>query len=547
MKSLNVLFWLSPITELSWPRHKAPWLKTWIPRIVGALEGIGYSVRPCVLLSSDLVRGAACDGVGFETIELEQDELLGGFRFNALDETIRFLEDDCMTEFFRHLGEVVKRHLPDSYRPDVVFAFSAAPFFKEIYPEAVLLYHEYGMFSREPYPETWYFDPTRPLSRNFASVHAGEIINRHEPAEDGVLDALRAFREDVRSALMANASVSGYFQSLRGDYGQLLLLPLAYEGFADSRVGFPYQSQFEFVEHVLSTVDRNVAVILTQHPCIKALKPEIIEDLKTRHANLQSEEWYSAIPNFSQLAIAYCDACVTQCSSLAYQAAFLGKRLVTLGGFCQGLADGAGVESLAVDGQITLSDRDRDDYFIWLVRHYITDAAGMPQHLGALIERLKGTRAAADSPFSYFGEGLSDGQIIELLRKWRRQTAAFAEKNRLAEYGIMAPGEAPLRSDEFKVAILQGEREALMAERRELFAQRDGLARERDALLQTRDALLQTRDALLKERVELTADRDRLADLYRGVTESTCWRMTQPIRRMLDAVKAFRRRGNPGC
>ncbi len=414
--ALKVLFWVSPVTEMAWPWQKLWWMKAFVPRMQASLDKAGYRVESTCIVSSDLAEAMSLQGVEADgrVVALTQKELLDGYRFDALAETVRYQETRESSDFFAHLGGLVREKLGPSYEPDVIISFAPSPFFAELYPNAVLLYHEYGVFSRSPYPETYYFDPYGTTSRNFVSIFA-DRINAERPESDGFLEALGEFRRVVVESLRSNEVVGRYFSELRKLYRRLLLVPLGYEGFADGRINFPYQTQLEMVEHILDSVDGGTAVLLTQHPTRRALSDDAIDALKALHPNLLNEAFYSKVENFSQAAMAYCDACVTQSSTVAYQAAFLGKYLVTIGGFCAGIADGRSVADLA--RIFDAPPVDRDNFFVWVIRHHITDVEDMPRHLRCLVDAWRGKPQKEISVESW-SNGLTLDEFRAKLRKW---------------------------------------------------------------------------------------------------------------------------------
>lgn len=413
----KVLFFVSPVTEMAWPWQKLGWMIGFVPQIQSALDKAGYSVESTCVVSADLEKAMSLNDVEVEgrIVALSQNELLDGFRFNAFEETARYQGTGESSDYFNHLGELLYDRLGHDYQPDLVISFAPSPFFAALYPKAVVLYHELGVFSRRPYPETYYFDPHGATRRNFVSVFAGEI-NAAAPEENGFVEALEEFRRGIAKALRANEAIDGYFRDLRKKHRKLLLVPLGYEHFADACANFPYQTQLEFVEHIIDTVDCDTGVLLTQHPSHRALADDTIAALKASHANLLNELFYSRIENFSQVAMAYCDTCITQSSTLAYQAAFLGKYLVTVGGFCAGIADGHSVEDLPrIYGKPPMR---RDNFFVWTIRHHITDAENMPEHLRRLIEAWRDAQPANLAVASW-PKGLSLDEFRSRLHAWR--------------------------------------------------------------------------------------------------------------------------------
>jgi hypothetical protein len=67
--------------------------------------------------------------------------------------------------------------------------------------------------------------------------------------------------------------------------------------------------------------------------------------------------------------------------------------------------------------------------------------------------------------------------------------------------------------------------------------ERDALTQQRDALTQQRDALTQQRDALTQQRDALTQQRDALTQQRDALTNSTIWRFTRPLRKILNILK----------
>jgi hypothetical protein len=71
----------------------------------------------------------------------------------------------------------------------------------------------------------------------------------------------------------------------------------------------------------------------------------------------------------------------------------------------------------------------------------------------------------------------------------------------------------------------------------ELTQQRDELTQQRDELTQQRDELTQQRDELTQQRDELTQQRDELTQQRDALLNSTIWRLTKPIRHLINFFK----------
>ena len=638
---MKVLFWVSPVTEMASPWQKLWWMMAFVPQIQASLCKAGYSIDSTSIVSVDLNKAMTLRDVHVDgrVVAMSQHELLDGYRYNELFELTTYQQTRKYSVFFEHLSGLIIAKLGADYIPDLIISFSPSPFFNKIYPDALMLYHEYGVFSRAPYPETYFFDPFGQTSRNFVATYSRQI-NAIRAESDGYAKELGAFRQKILLHLKSIRGISRYFDKLRKHFRRLVLVPLGADYFYDARVNFPYQSQFEMVEHILDTVDSDTGVVLTQHPSCPALSSSTVEALKSTHTNLVNEGFYAHVENFSQIAIVYCDVCVTQNSTVAYQAAFLGKRLVTIGGFCDGIADGCSVCDLArvFDAPPT----NRDNFFVWVIRHHITDVEDMPRHLKRLVEAWHGNPSEGKSLESW-PVGLSLEEFRDKLRAWGNAARApvcslkgccsfffdqgsdFSEDNSirvirtdtelLDEEIPLPPGCKRLRFDPvegsavlceeltfsandriFPVVAVNGthttegwlslsqdpeficnipsgvssvrvrakfrslsEPEALMRCERERRVLQDAVAANKSSLAGVRTEL----DRLVAERDRLVAERDRLAcendhvsadladcraesavwkGMFLEISESNCWRITKPIRWVLDTFKVIARK-----
>ena len=71
----------------------------------------------------------------------------------------------------------------------------------------------------------------------------------------------------------------------------------------------------------------------------------------------------------------------------------------------------------------------------------------------------------------------------------------------------------------------------------ELTQQRDELTQQRDELTQQRDELTQQRDELTQQRDELTQQRDELTQQRDEIVDSTIWKLTNPLRKVIELFK----------
>ena len=122
--------------------------------------------------------------------------------------------------------------------------------------------------------------------------------------------------------------------------------------------------------------------------------------------------------------------------------------------------------------------------------------------------------------------------------------ALAADRDRVvSERNAIAEDRDRVASDRDAIAAdrdrVVSERNAIAEDRDRVASDRDAIAADRDRVVSERNAIAEDRDRVVSERNATAADRDRILN-------STCWRMTAPIRFMLDnAKKATKRLKRP--
>ena len=481
MRILKVLYWVSPLIELDWPFQKESWVRDLVPRINAALEAnfeigdslvcVGEEIRHLMETKSLAVPG--------RILAFSQRELLDDYTLDGLAERRRFF---ATGEVSRYYGNLARRFLEKAggdYRPDVIFSFNESPFLRKLYPEAIHLSVEHSVFSRRPYPRTYAFDPfSDGNSRRFLSSTMCAEINAIE-ASPNDLAAIGRMRETVMEALTSNSAITEYFMELRRSFDHVILMPLGYERNYDTLVTRSYSGQFEFVEHVLDSVDAKACILLTQHPTIHAIRPERIEELKAVHPNLRMESWFGSVENFSQAAMAYCDGCVVSESSLAYQAAFLGKHLISPDGFCEGIADSTDISRIGET--LGRPPRNRDNYFAWVLNHYAVEADFIPDYLKNAINSFPRAGCGTGPDFGTWPSAHAGVSLSALVDKWNSECAA--PFGRILQTCSLVPRDFDLSSPEQKcLTSLREKIEAQQDELRRLFDDRDRIIADRAAI-----------------------------------------------------------------
>lgn len=286
--------------------------------------------------------------------------------------------------------------------PDVVITFSAAPFLRLAYPDSAVLTHESGMFSRPPFPPTFFFDPSGPQRRSLLRRQAGALCNL--PVDDRVrMLTARLRRRYLDEILIPRSPFTHLEQGLRERFDSLWVLPLQGVGAVPMDAGMPFRDQFDYVCWVLDAVGPRVGVILTQHPAAPYLSAERARYFALNHSNaiVLSEE--AAVSSSTHFLLGHADGIINLVSNTGMQSLLWRKKLVTVGdNQTTGFADAVSVDDLTEVARRPW-DEGRDAALIWLLTRYYRTYPYLYDR-AALTGFLERAVARRDGPFdlSYF-------------------------------------------------------------------------------------------------------------------------------------------------
>ncbi len=308
-------------------------------------------------------------------VRVRQDEVRRHFNAPNLAILDGFHHGRWPAEKVAAAGHALRERL-DGFVPEVILTYTPAPHLAAAFPGALVLHTENGMFSRAPFPATQYFDPLGLYARSVPGAHARELLARKATDADRAwLDGLRAA---YRAWLLAASPFHGLEQALRRRFRRLALLPLQFGGEAGFDLNGPFRNQGEFLFHVLERLPEGMGLVVTEHPTAHwlgdAIDPETRAWVRTRWPQVA---WVdpAIAAHGSQMVMLHVDDVIGYSSSLALQAMFWQKPLVSVGwGLPRTFATAEGVDQLDParprDARV-----DHDGAVAWLMRHYFVPEA----------------------------------------------------------------------------------------------------------------------------------------------------------------------------
>ena len=412
---MRILIYIEPQLEMDLPTHKENWLVDWVPRLADGIRcGFSDGVRIVAIAANHLVEAApAIEGVEWvgvhqrDVVELKREDALAG-------RIARFTSCGRGPES-RRQAERIAALLP-GFVPDCVLALSDARFLQEIYPAAAIVQHEYGLFSRSPFPESFFFDPVGPTGVAWLGRYWRSVVDEWQPSEEEqrvTADFVDAYRTAIEISNPFDAEIA----TVRTRFARLALLPLQvsghalYDGFTEVR------SPLQLSEAALDALPEGMGLIVTAHPGGRTLDEQSKAYLRARHSAFlmpQGDRWHAAP---SQYLVPACDTVVCVSSSVAALTLFWGNAFVAAGqGYLDFLA--ASDWSAPWPSRAKLDKVQRYRLLAWLLFRFLWTDEDVRD--GAQMRALINTAIAVrrDSRYDNFYDRLPARSADRVLRGW---------------------------------------------------------------------------------------------------------------------------------
>ncbi len=248
------------------------------------------------------------------------------------------------------------------FAPDVIITWAPAPHLRRLFPSALILHKETSVFSRAPFPLTYYLDP--------CGFHRWSAMARpEEPARTTDVSALRAL-ERLRAGLASAFDLTDNVVDLadRLQPGKTLLVAGHTNGVFFFDGACEFRSQSHALLAALEGVSADWTVIASEHPDCRRFTAAELDFFQGRHANFVPLPELASRPGSGQHLVRHADRVATVSSSVGLQALFWGKPLHALG---QSHLN----RFAATQGPLGLADTDAQNAFgdpeaAWLSFHY---------------------------------------------------------------------------------------------------------------------------------------------------------------------------------
>ena len=386
------LFHISPFASQKILTFHLWWIcdPQWRSRFQPMLEQLYPGSEFAVCCNTETMTVLAKRGYTFErewrAFTLDQSETLDHFKYHTLESLDHWHRTGTNNDHGRYLGAKMLEKF-GAWTPDLVFSFLPAPYLRDVWPEARIVYLESSVFSREPYPWTYYFDALGTMQNAFLSRYAALVNAQAVPPE--TLRKLAEYRRGITALFERETRVKEYFDALRKRFRHIFLFACNLDHYFGVEAFSPYETQFEFLEHVLASVPSDTAVIVTQHPepATTPLPERCLNDLKDVYPNLVADDFFFNMANPSQCSLPFADGVIAQMSTVGLQAAFHRKYFVSVGSYFTGIADCTDLNDFAA--MLERPPMDRDAFFAWTLTHYAIPEQLLAELLPGMLERMR--------------------------------------------------------------------------------------------------------------------------------------------------------------
>lgn len=223
----------------------------------------------------------------------------------------------------------------DGYVPDVIMTWeSPIPFMSVAFPDALVVYENYGAISRHPFPTTQAID----IFGLFKNSYIAQLKSNLESGDILIPDLtkkqsynLSKIREKIKKSLNLSNPFANYALHNNG-FKYVALVPLQVSGYYAFDGNVPYKSQFDYLCHILDNMSSDVLVVVTEHTSYPSIfTPRTLNYLRKRYSNFYWHEELNEVKGASQYLLPLVDFVVGTTSSVLLQAVILDIPVKVIG------------------------------------------------------------------------------------------------------------------------------------------------------------------------------------------------------------------------
>jgi GT2 family glycosyltransferase/2-polyprenyl-3-methyl-5-hydroxy-6-metoxy-1,4-benzoquinol methylase len=366
--SVNILFYIEPMMTFNRPLLHLPWWNFAYGKMVSLEKDPNhrYSFR---VITSEAIQHRIIGQENLsdcKVIGVDSFSWLKHFDGDYLKASLAWYHQTDTATQRSYAAEFIIEAL-GNWKPDLVISYSPAPFIQTAYPDTLILYSEYGMTSRPPFPESFYFDPEGYYQYSYLCKHADMI--KAKTYEDNDIQGLDTYRTFFINLIESKNPFKDLIKDFRTRYENLLLVPLQASQCYWFNGNCHYSSQFQMVEIILNQVPETIGIIFCPHPDFPIFTSDVIEYLTKKYPHFIYSPEFERYGAVSQYLINHVDAVASVSSMVGLQSLIWKKKLIALGNSqLNFVADAFSLDNL--HDLLNQEYKTKDNELIWLLTEY---------------------------------------------------------------------------------------------------------------------------------------------------------------------------------
>ena len=380
---MKFLFYVEPLIERGKPYWKEGWANQTSLEIVKTLQQSGDEYSFALITNEAIAQTMDPSKITIHT--LSQEELLRPFDTDYSSAIKSWHMQTYSQEQLEYYQELMHSKLRD-FIPDIILTFTPVPFLRTLFPNALILHHEFSLFSRLPYLESWFLDPVGVTCNSFLDRFSEEISNNKLSIEQKKY--VENFKELCQHTFSEKTPFTAFFADKREKYDFLVLLPLQFSGYYLFDDLVPFKSQYEYCVYVLDHTPHSVGVVVNMHPENPVLGDDAIKFLTSKYPHFIYSNDFDTIYASGQFILPFVDGVVSVSSSIALQALLFNKKIITVGKTCfTYIADALSLEN--IEHTLTCKAKDKDTILFYMLTQYTITSKYMydPLWLNTFLKR----------------------------------------------------------------------------------------------------------------------------------------------------------------
>jgi hypothetical protein len=294
--------------------------------------------------------------------------------FNRDLSTVEFCNKINKKEFSKDEKEKFKKFVKeklDFWEPEIAITqgcFSSFGIFKDVFPDALCLTTENGMFARKPFFRSLTYDPFNSVLTGFTTNYASEIksfkISKQENKK------VEKFKKKLTKLIDKSIPIKKEIMKYKKQFKKTILLPLIGDFSMKLLEDTKYNNEKELIDDVMQNTPSDIGVFVTQHDNTYSLFEKDINYFSNKYKNfifLKSTDKRCGFSN-SLYYFKYVDMVFNTTSKTALLGMLWDKPVLSLAKTTNELIkDGQGIEEL--NKVLNTPYKNKNNIIYWYFTH----------------------------------------------------------------------------------------------------------------------------------------------------------------------------------